>query len=199
MPCPSVPMRVFCVERNPQISYPFTLKSSRHYPGMPLWLAESLLFFTFNLKKEKLYFVKCRLKATNLYSEEKNRHLLFSFFWFPESQRRGCQLVTTAEQKSLYQQSRLKYPSPLHILIVLHRRGQGRMGKEWEREYSTGKMARRKRAKGGWRRRVENCCFSVCVCVGLYTQVYCELRGFQRTRVSPTFFLRCLTFPELVK
>lgn len=39
----------------------------------------------------------------------------------------------------------------------------------------------------------------LCVCVGVHTQVYCEVRGFQRTRMSPTFFLRCLTFPELVK
>lgn len=57
--------------------------------------------------------------------KKKNRHLLFSFFWFPEFQRWGCQLGKhTVEQKNLYQQSRLKYPSPFHIMVIVrHRRG----------------------------------------------------------------------------
>lgn len=83
MPSLWAPMCVFCVAWNPRVSYPFTLKSSRCYPGMPLWLTELLVFLAFNSEQGKSYFVKCRLKATNLYGKEQILTCYFSFFWFP--------------------------------------------------------------------------------------------------------------------
>lgn len=95
MPCLSVPTRVFCVERNPQISYPFTLKLSRRYPGMPLWLTECLLFFAFNLKKENHTLWSVDLKPQICTAKKKIGSCCFLSFGFPSFKGRVANLANT--------------------------------------------------------------------------------------------------------
>lgn len=82
-----------CVEWNPYVSYPFTLKSSRCYSMMPLWFKDlfSLLLY-FNLKKENHILRSVDLKP-QICTMKKNVRLLFSFF--SKLQRGYCQLANT--------------------------------------------------------------------------------------------------------